>query len=72
MKSNALFKAGQNVSFFGNDGKTLRTGTIYRISRCLAVLPDAPLIAEILQNERDSNGHRQRGLMVRADKLATA
>lgn len=63
------FKAGQNVQFLGNDEKTVHTGTLYRLSQNLIQTPHTPLVAEILQSERDSNGHRQRGLFVRADKL---
>ena len=62
------FRSGENVSFLGNDGKTRRTGTIHRIFRRQGD-PDAPLMAEILQSERDSNGHRQRGLFVRVSAL---
>ena len=59
---------GMRVIYTNNAGEEF-TGMIYRIARRLLVTPYAPLTAEILSDNRDSNGHRQRGIFSPANSV---
>lgn len=62
------FKNGMNVSYPINSGERFR-GMIIRKTRRLLVAPTDSLAVEILSENRDSNGHRQRGMFCPIEDL---
>ena len=60
IEAEQTFKNGMNISYPINSGERFK-GMIIRKTRRLLVAPTDSLAVEILSENRDSNGHRQRG-----------